>query len=46
MKNIVLLDQEQDGRTTWFLATKSGILKILEEVWDLAKQKGNPKEIK
>ena len=46
MKNILLLDQEQDGRATCFLATKSGIVKILEEMWVLAKQKGNPKEIK
>ena len=46
MKNILLLDQEQDGRTTWLLATESGIVKILEEMWVLAKQKGNPKEIK
>ena len=46
MKNILLLDQEQDGRTTWSLATESGIVKILEEMWVLAKQKGNTKEIK
>jgi hypothetical protein len=28
------------------MAAKSDILKLLEEIWFLAKQKGNPEEIK
>ena len=46
VRNKLLLDHEQDGRPAWFLAAKSGNVKVLEELWVLAKEKGNPEEIK
>ena len=45
LKNKVLLDQEKEGRSTWFLAAYSGKVRLLQELWDLARRKGNTKEI-
>ena len=42
----LLLDQVEDGQPAWFLAAKSDNLKLLKELWILAKEKGNPEETK
>jgi hypothetical protein len=39
-----LLDQEDDGRPAWFLAAKSSNVKMLNDLWDSAKEKGNSEE--
>ena len=41
-----MLDQEEDGQPARFLAAESDNLKLLKELWALAKEKGNPEEIK
>ena len=46
VKYELLLDQEEDGQFAWSLAAKSDNLKLLKELWALAKEKGNPEEIK
>ena len=45
IRNKLLLVQEKDGRNAWFLAAKSGNVKVLEERWVLAKEKGNQEEM-
>jgi ankyrin repeat protein len=39
------LDQEEEGRTTWLAAAYRGNVRLLQELWDLARRKGNTKEI-
>jgi len=46
VKYKLFLDQEGVGQTAWLLAAKSDKLKLLKELWALAKEKGNPEEIK
>jgi len=46
VKYNLLLDQEKDGQPAWFLAAKNENLKLLKALWALAKEKGNPEEIK
>ena len=46
VKYKLLLDKEKDGQPAWFLEAKSDNLKLLNELWALAKEKGNPEEIK
>jgi hypothetical protein len=46
VKYKLLLHNEEDRQLAWFLAAKSENLKLLKELLALAKQKGNPEEIK
>jgi hypothetical protein len=39
VKYKLLLDQEGDGQPAWLLAAKSDNLKLLKELWTLAKEK-------
>jgi DNA-binding phage protein len=39
-----LLDQEDDGRPAWFLAAKGRNVKLLQDLWDSAREKGNSEE--
>jgi len=45
LRNKLLLDKEKEGRRTWFLVAYSGKVRLLQELWDLARRKGNTKEI-
>ena len=45
LRNKLLLDEEKVGRRTWFLVAYSGKVRLLQELWDLARRKGNTKEI-